>query len=240
MKMSSSKILVAAGLLMVTLGQMRAKESVAEKTLEAALTKAEAEKKLLFVQYGRESCGNCSALKGMIRNGQVRLSPSDFIYADLNCDDQAINQAFHTRFTVEGRTLPFVVIADPTGKQLAARAGYGSAAEFSDLIKEAKRSYSKAQKAEPAPRPTLVRPKPKSSDIEPDDNREARIWTAANGQKVTATLLHERKGVVMLKKEDGSPLQINRTSLSKADQEYLEGLRQAGAEDAQKTPDSKH
>jgi len=43
------------------------------------------------------------------------------------------------RFKVDGNTLPFVVIADSEGKQLACRSGYGSPEEFKKLIKEAKK-----------------------------------------------------------------------------------------------------
>lgn len=94
---------------------------------------------LLFVQYGREACGNCQALKKMIAGRDVRLAESKFVYADVNCDDPATSRAFKSQFKVEGNTLPFVVIADAEGKQLAARTGYGSAKEWEELIKEAQK-----------------------------------------------------------------------------------------------------
>ncbi len=108
-----------------------------------ALGKAQSENKMLFLQYGREACGNCQALKGMIKTGKVRVSPSKFVYADVNCDDAATSKAFSEKFKVSGNTLPFVVIAAPDGRQLAARAGYGSPQDFEKLIKDAEKALKK-------------------------------------------------------------------------------------------------
>jgi thioredoxin-related protein len=108
-----------------------------------ALSKGQADKKMVFIQYGREACGNCQALKAMIKAGKVRLSPSKFVYADVNCDDAATSRAFNSKFKVSGSTLPFVVIAGPDGQQLAARSGYGSAQDFEKLIKDAEKALKK-------------------------------------------------------------------------------------------------
>lgn len=121
-----------------------AKGPEAINDLDAALAKAKAEQKMLFVQYGREACGNCQALKKMIAEKDVRLAESKFVYADVNCDDAATSQAFKSKFKVEGKTLPFVVISDPEGKQLAARTGYGSAKEWEELIRQAQKGAKKA------------------------------------------------------------------------------------------------
>ena len=108
-----------------------------------ALSKAQSENKMVFLQYGREACGNCQALKAMIKAGKVHLSPSKFIYADVNCDDSATSKAFSSKFKVSGSTLPFVVIAAPDGRQLAARTGYGTVPEFEKLIKDAEKALKK-------------------------------------------------------------------------------------------------
>ena len=108
-----------------------------------ALSKGEADKKMVFIQYGREACGNCQALKAMIKGGKVHLSPSKFVYADVNCDDAATSKAFGSKFKVSGNTLPFVVIAGPDGKQLAARTGGGRAQDFEKLIKDAEKALKK-------------------------------------------------------------------------------------------------
>jgi thioredoxin-related protein len=114
--------------------------------LNAALEKAKAENKLLFVQMGREACGNCQALREMIKKGDVRLSESKIVYADINCDDAATNKMFREKFKVEGSTLPIVAIAAPDGSQLAAHGGYGDAKTFEGLLRDAKVALKKQAK----------------------------------------------------------------------------------------------
>lgn len=116
-----------------------AKNPQAETDLDSALQKAKAEGKMLFIQYGREKCGNCQALKALISKNILKLSARKFVYVDLDCDDPKIRKAFNKLYTVRGSTLPFVVIADSNGKQLVARSGYGDLKDYQDLITEAKR-----------------------------------------------------------------------------------------------------
>jgi thioredoxin-related protein len=111
--------------------------------LKSALEAAQGQNKMLFVQYGREACGNCQALKGMISKGDVRLSPSKFVYADVNCDDPKTSALFSKQFQVKGSTLPFVVVTAPDGTQLAARTGYGSADEYAALLRDAQKAAKK-------------------------------------------------------------------------------------------------
>jgi thioredoxin-related protein len=111
--------------------------------VNAALEKAKTENKMLFLQYGRENCGNCQVLKGYIKGNDVRLSNSKFVYADVNCDDSATSQAFRAKFKVEGTTLPFVVVASPDGTQLASRTGYGTARDYENLIRDAQKAMKK-------------------------------------------------------------------------------------------------
>ncbi len=115
--------------------------------LKSALETAQGQGKMLFVQYGREACGNCQALKGMIEKRQVRLSESKFVYADVNCDDATTSALFREKFKVEGSTLPFVVVAAPDGTQLAARTGYGNAKDFEDLLRDAQKAAKKLEDA---------------------------------------------------------------------------------------------
>lgn len=133
------QIISSIAVLVIACASVFAKAPEAATDLSAALEKAAAGKKLLFIQFGREACGNCQALKAMIQNRSLRLPESQFVYVDLNCDDPATSKAFRTKYTVEGNTLPFVVIADPDGTQLASRSGYGSADEFEKLIRDAKK-----------------------------------------------------------------------------------------------------
>lgn len=108
-----------------------------------ALAKAKGGNKMLFLQLGREKCGNCQALKSLIKSEKVKLPATKFVYADANCDDAATMKAFSAKFKVTGHTLPFVVIASPDGTQLAARSGFGSEADFNKLIREAEKAAKK-------------------------------------------------------------------------------------------------
>ena len=227
MNMRKIWILLLAGLVMVLADSAFAKGMPAETNLVSALTKAETGKKLLFVLYGREACGNCRALRSMIRERQVKLTEKDFVYADVDCDDPATQQEFRTKFKVEGNMLPFVVIADPTGKQLASRTGYANAADFMEFIKEAKRTYTLAQKVNPPLPDTSVPLKKQAADIPADYNREKRLWTSTSGSQVTAALVEQRSETIVLKKEDGTQVEVSKKLLSKADQGYLEKLHES-------------
>lgn len=109
-----------------------------------ALQKAKSENKMLFLQYGREACSNCQALRAMVKSGAVQLPKTKFVYADVNCDDAATSKAFRAKFKVSGSTLPFVVVASADGTQLAGRTGYGSAKDFQKLIQEAQKAQKSA------------------------------------------------------------------------------------------------
>jgi thioredoxin-like negative regulator of GroEL len=147
--MKTLRMLLLAGALLWSAPQGFAKGPEAVTDLDQALEQAKTGKKMLFIQYGREKCGNCQALKGYIAKNAVRLDKDKFIYVDLNCDDQAASAAFGKRFKVSGNTLPFVVIADAEGKQLAGRTGFGQPAEYKKFISQAT-SKKSADAAKPA------------------------------------------------------------------------------------------
>jgi len=107
--------------------------------LSQAIQQATTEQKALFIMYGREACGNCTALKGMVASKDVRLPKSSFIVVNLNCDDPTQKAAFREKYTVTGNTLPFVVIAKPDGTQISSRSGGGSAETYNDFIRDAKK-----------------------------------------------------------------------------------------------------
>jgi len=123
-----------------------AKEKDAFDNLDTALTQAAEGHKMIFVIYGREACGNCQALHKAIKGGQVILPKSSYVVANLNCDDPATGKAFRQHYKVEGNMLPFVVVANNDGTQLAARAGYGTAKDFNDLLRDAKKQAKLAAK----------------------------------------------------------------------------------------------
>lgn len=131
--------LIALAVFAVSLSTLSAKDDRLT-SLSEALDVAARENKMLFVMFGRENCGNCRTLKSLLDKKTVRLSKSSFVVADLNCDDPETSRLFREKFQVEGSTLPFVVIAKPTGEQVASRSGFGNAADFNELIRKARRS----------------------------------------------------------------------------------------------------
>lgn len=56
-----------------------------------------------------------------------------------------------------------------------------------------------------------------------------RAWTSAKGDTVNAVFVSDADGYVHLRKTDGKTVRIKRADLSKADQAYLDGLRNAAA-----------
>jgi hypothetical protein len=63
-----------------------------------------------------------------------------------------------------------------------------------------------------------------SSSSAPVAMGEMRTWTSQSGSKVDAKLVSMRTYDVVLQKADGTQLQIGRSALSKADQDYLNNL----------------
>jgi thioredoxin-related protein len=108
-----------------------------EGDIKAAMRQAYAEKKMLFILYGRKNCPNCRSLRSYIDNGEVQLDLQKFVYADINCDDSATKEEFRYRFNVAGAVLPIVVIADSNSQLLSSRSGYGQPEEFRNLIQSA-------------------------------------------------------------------------------------------------------
>lgn len=113
----------------------------AEHNLEQAIAWAKRSNKMLFIMYGREACGNCQHLKKMIRDGKVKISASEFIIVDINCDDKKQSAVFQSKYPSlsGGGYLPFVVIAKPDGTCIVSRKGYGEAADYEKMIREAKK-----------------------------------------------------------------------------------------------------
>jgi thioredoxin-related protein len=111
-------------------------KTVAVEDIKAAMRQAYAEKKMLFILYGRKTCGNCQALRTYIDKGEVQLDLQKFVYADINADDRDTQEEFRYRFKAPGTVLPIVVIADSNAQQLSTRSGYGRPEEFNKLIQD--------------------------------------------------------------------------------------------------------
>ena len=117
--------------------------------LPTALAKAKAENKLLFVVFERMGGPASRWLDKYIMTSALYLPESQFVYADLNCDDRAVAKPFFAKFKVEGRFLPFVVVADSDGNQIASRTGRGTLAEYQNMLLEAKKSAGATSSATP-------------------------------------------------------------------------------------------
>jgi hypothetical protein len=191
--------------------------------LEAALARGKAEGKMVFILYGREACGNCQALKGMIKAGQVRLRESEVVYADVDCDDPKTKQKFYGTFKVEGRMLPFVVITDPSGRQLAGWSGSGTAEDFTKLVRDARKQWA------PKPAGSAGTAAGTKTGIAAQDGRDMRAWTFKNGTSTEAALYSQTGSFVVLKKPDGTKVSVSATSLSAADAAYLGEVREESA-----------
>jgi thioredoxin-like negative regulator of GroEL len=133
-------------LLIFTTAPLQARNAEAVTDLATAMETAKSSGKLLFVKYGREACGNCRALGRLIEERDVKIDEDDFVFADINCDDKAQKRQFYDTFEVDGRTLPFVVVATPDGKQIASRTGYGREDDYDDFIDDAEKAWKKMQK----------------------------------------------------------------------------------------------
>ena len=151
MKRSIGSLLVLGLVALAPLGLAKGPEGM--NNLDDALKKAKEGNKLLFVKLGRPSCGNCQALAELIRSQKLRLPEKDFVFVELNCDDQEQDRAFSQRYSVSGSTLPFVVIADSDGTMLCSRTGYGEKKDFDKLIQEAKKKAKLNAKDKPAAKP---------------------------------------------------------------------------------------
>jgi hypothetical protein len=134
---------------------------------------------------------------------------------------------------VDGRTLPFVVIADSEGKQLVGRSGYGEPADFQQLIKEASRQIAKDNSVRPAAgalKPLGGQTAVSGKAAAGDTNIVSRTWKSKSGMAVKASLVEVSGGYVVLKKTDGSTVKLASNNLSPEDQQYLAALKEKGAD----------
>ena len=116
-------------------------QSTGNNPVTVALAKARAENKLLFIMESRDGCGNCRNLRDMIKSGQLSLPADQFIFADVDCDDEATAALFTKHFNVEGSILPFVAIAAPNGRTLARHSNGGSLEDYKAFVANALKKY---------------------------------------------------------------------------------------------------
>lgn len=102
-------------------------------TLAAAKAVAGPAKKKIFIDYGREACGNCrDVVENVIPTDAVKRAINDgFVAVAIDCDqpDPAVRAlgAAHMSFA---RMLPFLIYTDADGKFLHGTQGGKSASEL--------------------------------------------------------------------------------------------------------------
>ncbi|MEO6709777.1 MAG: thioredoxin family protein [Planctomycetota bacterium] len=101
-----------------------------------ALAAARAADKLVFVEFGREQCGNCRALvQGVVPHAQVApILERHFIALASDCDDPEDGVSDLAMNMPDAMMLPFAIFADSQGRFLAGSEGAQSASGFKALL----------------------------------------------------------------------------------------------------------
>ncbi len=101
-----------------------------------AISAARAEKKLLFIEFGREQCGNCRALiQGVVPHAEVApILQQQFVALASDCDDPEDPVSALAAQLPDAMMLPFAIFADAQGRFLAGSEGAQSASGFKALL----------------------------------------------------------------------------------------------------------
>jgi len=101
-----------------------------------ALLAARRERKLLFVEFGRELCGNCRALvQGVVPHPEVApLLQAHFVALASDCDDPEDGVLALAEHMPDAMALPFAIFADAEGRFLGGSEGAQSASGFKSLL----------------------------------------------------------------------------------------------------------
>lgn len=81
-------------------------QSIVTSCADAATTAAQSNQ-LIFAHIGRDSCGNCGAMKGHYPDLAGQLG--GMVFADIDCDK---DNSYWSRYKIKGSVLPFVVVVD--------------------------------------------------------------------------------------------------------------------------------
>lgn len=147
------KPILFLGALLACTASLMAQTPEPVKELHKALNAAAKEQKMAFILLGRASCANCNATKGMIHDGKIPVTATDYVMADLNIDDAKTEGDFMRKFGKEkfGEILPFVVVTDSHGKALASSGGYKKVDQWNTLLADARAKMAKSSASRPGP-----------------------------------------------------------------------------------------
>ncbi|HUR26881.1 MAG TPA: thioredoxin family protein [Planctomycetota bacterium] len=103
-----------------------------------ALRTARRDKKLVFVEFGREPCGNCRALvQGVVPHPEVApLLREHFVALASDCDDPEEAVGELTLSMPDAMMLPFAIFADAEGRFLGGTEGAQSASGFKAILEQ--------------------------------------------------------------------------------------------------------
>ena len=108
-------------------------------SLAAALKSAREQKKLVFIEFGREQCGNCRALvQGVVPHAQVApILQKQFVALAADCDDPEDAVSALSEQLPDAMMLPFAIFTDAQGRFLLGSEGVQSASSFKLLLERA-------------------------------------------------------------------------------------------------------
>ena len=126
-------------------GEKQLNWKIYENNLDAAIAKAKADKKLVFVDFTGYTCTNCRWMEANIfTKSEVEVEMSKFVLARLYTDDGSENntkqQAYQEK-NFQTVALPFYAILDGDGKTVATFPGLTrDSAEFADFLAKAQKN----------------------------------------------------------------------------------------------------
>jgi thioredoxin-related protein len=148
------------------------------------------------------------------------------------------NTELQQKYQIRG--FPTVIVLSPDGEKVA-QTGYqaGGADRYVEHLKGFIDPHRQQNKV---PEPTALKDnkRPRAAGAGEthggtlklaarDESRDMRTWKPKTGAELTAALLEEKGTAVILKKEDGRQVQIQKSRLGGADVEYIEGQRSPAA-----------
>src|SRR5688572_8220271 len=107
-------------------------------TLDEALARARKEQKLVFIDFGREACGQCRALvQGVVPHPEIApLLQSGFVAVASDCDDREDAVERLAEQLEDAYMLPFVIFADAEGRFLDGTSGAVNPVRFKRKLEE--------------------------------------------------------------------------------------------------------
>ncbi len=103
-----------------------------ETSLHAAMARAKADGRLIFIEFGREACSQCRSLvQNVVPRPQVAaLLRQHFVAMASDCDDPEPEVEELAMKLEDAMSLPFVIFADASGQFLEGSSGAVSAGDL--------------------------------------------------------------------------------------------------------------